>query len=218
MRQGPVNEFELICGRLASRLGAKGRGDEAAGRRRTAEAGWWEAAVALVLRRNAGAADLLVIKRAVDPRDHWSGHLALPGGRREPDDPDLAFTAVRETFEEVGLDLSAGGQLLGPLTTIEPRSPLAPPVSVTPYVALAPPAYHLAAPGRDAAALTLSAEVEAAFWLPVSFLKRNGPSEVFRLVVGEEEREWPAYPTDHGLIWGLTERILTTFLGLIDPD
>ena len=178
--------------------------------------GRWEAAVALVLRRNVGATDLLVIKRAVDPRDHWSGHLALPGGRREPGDPDLAFTAVRETREEVGLDLASGGRVLGPLVTIAPRSPLAPPVAVTSYVALAPPAYHVAEPGDRGAPLTLSAEVEAAFWLPVSLLKRNGASEVFRLVVEEEEREWPAYATDYGLIWGLTERILTTFLRLVE--
>ena len=30
------------------------------------------------------------------------------------------------------------------------------------------------------------------------------------------EREWPAYPSEHGMIWGITERILTEFLSLVD--
>jgi hypothetical protein len=30
------------------------------------------------------------------------------------------------------------------------------------------------------------------------------------------EREWPAYPSEHGVIWGITERILTEFLALVD--
>jgi 8-oxo-dGTP pyrophosphatase MutT (NUDIX family) len=32
------------------------------------------------------------------------GHIAFPGGGREPDDPDLLSTALRESHEEVGLD------------------------------------------------------------------------------------------------------------------
>ena len=205
-----VGEFGLILERLGARLAAAGDGGVA----RRPE--WTQAAVALVLRERAGAADLLVIKRADDPRDHWSGHLALPGGRRDPGDPDLAYTAARETREEVGVDLAAGGLVLGPLPTITPRSPRAPQFAVTPFVAVAPPGYHVAAGGGGAAALTLSSEVEAAFWVPVSLLRRSGASEVFRLVVDEEEREWPAYATDYGLIWGLTERILTNFLNLIE--
>jgi hypothetical protein len=28
--------------------------------------------------------------------------------------------------------------------------------------------------------------------------------------------KWPAYPSEGGLIWGMTERILTNFLSLLD--
>jgi hypothetical protein len=39
---------------------------------------------------------------------------------------------------------------------------------------------------------------------------------MYRMVVAGAEREWPAYPSAHGPIWGLTERILTEFLALLD--
>ena len=172
------------------------------------------AAVALVLRGHAEGPEVLVIKRSVAERDHWSGHLALPGGRAEPEDESLLATAVRETFEEVGVDLRAGGEVLARLGTVTPQSPFAPQISVTPFVAVAPPEYH--ARGGEPKALELSEEVAAAFWVPVDELKRGGRSGVFRMAFAGVEREWPAYPSEHGMIWGITERILTEFLSLVD--
>src|ERR1051325_11730487 len=92
---------------------------------------WQHAAVALILRSNAGAAELLMIKRAIRESDHWSGHLALPGGRWQSNDSDLLATAIRETGEEIGMDLSDGGEVLGELDTLRPRNPLIPRVDVT---------------------------------------------------------------------------------------
>ncbi|HZT58369.1 MAG TPA: CoA pyrophosphatase [Pyrinomonadaceae bacterium] len=174
------------------------------------------AAVALVLRRRLSEAELLIIKRSVSERDHWSGHLALPGGRAEPEDASLSATAVRETFEEVGINLGAGGAVLGRLATVTPQSRLAPPVSVTPFVAVAPAEYHVLGDGEASKELALSDEVAAAFWVPVSELRTGGRSDKFRMVFAGVEREWPAYPSAHGPIWGLTERILTEFLSLIE--
>ncbi|KAL8293371.1 hypothetical protein RQP46_000072 [Phenoliferia psychrophenolica] len=51
-------------------------------------------------------AEILFIKRASRATDKWSGHIAFPGGRQEPEDEDGRFTAMRETWEEVGLDLA----------------------------------------------------------------------------------------------------------------
>ncbi|BGP17674.1 hypothetical protein JCM10213_003578 [Rhodosporidiobolus nylandii] len=50
--------------------------------------------------------EILYIKRATRTSDRWSGHCAFPGGRTEPDDESSEFTAMRETFEEVGMDLA----------------------------------------------------------------------------------------------------------------
>jgi 8-oxo-dGTP pyrophosphatase MutT (NUDIX family) len=176
------------------------------------------AAVALVLRRNLSETEMLVIKRSVSERDHWSGHLALPGGRVEAGDASLLAAAVRETFEEVGINLEAGGEILGRLGVVEPKSPLAPPVSVAPFVAVAPAEYHVRRVGEVTPPLVLSEEVAEAFWVPVSTLREGGRSEVFKMVFAGVEREWPAYPSEHGPIWGITERILTEFIETMNEE
>lgn len=53
-----------------------------------------------------GDPEILFIKRAARIGDKWNGHVALPGGKRDPEDADDAVTAMREAFEEVGIDLS----------------------------------------------------------------------------------------------------------------
>src|SRR5215218_7778746 len=94
-----------------------------------------QAAVALALREALnGELELLLIKRADYAGDPWSGQVALPGGRHEPGDPTLEATAVRETFEETGVDLAAHGAPLGTLDEIYPRTPVLPPIVVRPHV------------------------------------------------------------------------------------
>lgn len=51
--------------------------------------------------------EILFIKRALRSGDRWTGHVAFPGGRQDPDDIDDAATSVRETEEEVGLEVQS---------------------------------------------------------------------------------------------------------------
>src|SRR5215470_16570624 len=119
-----MTEFDLLCERLRSRL-------TSADDFQPIDHDVKQAAVALILRQHLGSAELLMIQRAIRRGDHWSGNLALPGGRRQVDDLCLLFTAIRETREEVGVDLAEGGEVLGHLETITTRNPLIPQVSVS---------------------------------------------------------------------------------------
>ena len=176
----------------------------------------WYAAVALILRQSLADTELLIIKRAVNPLDHWSGNLALPGGRHQIEDTDLCATAIRETFEEVGIDLSSGGaKLLGHLEMMRTTNPRLPRITIVPFVAIAPYPYHISIAGREAPPLLLNCEVEASFWISIGYLLREGPSAVHRLIIEGQEHQWPAYGTAQGLIWGVTEKILTGFLALL---
>ena len=85
----------------------------------TAADAW--AGVALLIAPDPDA--VLLIRRAERVGDPWSGHIGLPGGRRDPADSDLLATAIRETEEEVGCLLDTS-QLLGTLDDIWPRTPL----------------------------------------------------------------------------------------------
>lgn len=194
-----MSDFELIRRRLDEQLAPPHNLQIEAARIR-------QAAVALLLRETQNTAELLIIKRAEREGDPWSGHLALPGGRAEPQDADLLATAIRETHEEIGVDLHNGGEVIGQLPLIAPRNPKLPQIEITPLVAIAPQNHEF----------QFSDEVVSAFWVSVGRLKREGRSGEHRWQFGGAMQKWPAYPTEQGLIWGITERILTNFLELLD--
>ncbi len=162
------------------------------------------AAVALVLVDDPSGLEILLIRRAERANDPWSGQIALPGGRYDPSDADLLTTAVRETREETGVDLSSA-ERLGALDDLHPRTATLPPVVVRPFV--------FAVAHR--AALVPSAEVQRAFWLPLVRLFEPGVRRDITLTLRGERRSFPAYLVDDEVIWGMTERILTPFLHLI---
>ena len=161
------------------------------------------AAVALVLRADAdGGLDLLFIRRAEYASDPWSGQVAFPGGRQEPFDDTLRETAVRETREELGLDLERDGVILGTLDELHPRTPVLPPIVVRPYVAVVRPDVRL----------TPSEEVASVFWAPLRHLR--DPASTVDSTVHVRGRPMTVTSLRHEeyVIWGMTERI---FRGLL---
>ncbi|KAJ5833113.1 hypothetical protein N7474_001424 [Penicillium riverlandense] len=66
-----------------------------------------------------GDPEVLFIKRASRVGDRWTGHVALPGGKRDPEDADDCAAAIREAVEEIGLDLTEDSLLSPSLRTVE---------------------------------------------------------------------------------------------------
>jgi len=164
------------------------------------------AAVALVLRAGeAAGAELLFIRRAERTGDPWSGHVAFPGGRKDPTDASLEETAIRETYEETGIDLGRDGVILGQLDDLQPRTPTLPPVLVRPFVAAL-------APGVP---LTLNDECVDAFWVPLAWLQDPGSRQESVVRVRGADMRVPSYRRGEHVIWGMTERILQQFLGYL---
>lgn len=127
--------------------------------------------------------------------------MALPGGRRDPEDDDLLSTALRETWEEVGISLSRE-TLLGALADVVPRTPTLPPIAVRPFL--------LAVPVRPT--LVLNPEVAAATWVGLEELLRPGAHQLVSVDIQGQMREVWAYVLEVGIVWGMTERILTTLV------
>ena len=80
-----------------------------------------EAAVAAIL-RPGDHTEALFILRASREGDPWSGQMAFPGGHKDPEDISIRHTAERETWEEIGLDLSRHARHLGGVRS-DPGSP-----------------------------------------------------------------------------------------------
>jgi 8-oxo-dGTP pyrophosphatase MutT (NUDIX family) len=164
------------------------------------------AAILLALRaREDGEPELLMIKRADAEGDPWSGHIALPGGRWEPADLDLADTAIRETREETGVDVERDGRLLGALDELMPRSPTLAPIVIRPFVALV----------RADVAIVPSHEVATAFWVPLSALRTQTAWGTGTVQVRGADRSVSVFQHGEYTVWGLTERVLRQFLRYI---
>lgn len=162
------------------------------------------ASVALVVRPRDDELDLLLIRRAVREGDPWSGHMALPGGRSGPGDADARATAERETWEEVGIDLHRSGTLLGRLDDVEPRSG-APRIVVSAFVFGVPA-------GTEP---VWNQEVDLAVWVPMDQLAAPGAAtEYLHPYPDGTELRFPAITIQEHVIWGITYRIVTQFLGL----
>lgn len=167
------------------------------------------AAVALVLTELSDDVELLLIQRAIRDDDPWSGHMALPGGRRDPGDADAVATAMRETHEEVGIDLRAGAQVIGrldELRAVARHRPLD--LVITPVVFALPHRVEVRPSPR---------EVESAVWVPLSFLASADAAATYARTLDGVTSEFPAFRYQRYTIWGLTHRILQGFLELVRP-
>ena len=161
------------------------------------------AAVAVVLQGEASPR-VLLMKRIDRVGDPWSGHISLPGGGYHASDGDLRITAIRETQEELGIDLH-GARLLGNLETLQPRTSGPSGIEVTPFVFAT----------AEALEPVCGPEALAAFWLPLELAASGSLDSTFTHPA--TQIAFPSWSYEGYVIWGMTRRILEVVLELAHP-
>ncbi len=164
-----------------------------------------EAAVMIILKETKEGFSLLFIKRPENAQDTFSGHMAFPGGKVKCSDDTKLATAMRETYEEIGIDLNKNGRFIGILDDINPNTPRANHYIVTPYISILEEGIILK-PSRD--------EVEVAVWIPVSSLIGSKNCRIRMRVREGKKIEDYVYNYKQYIIWGMTGRIVRNFLSL----
>ena len=160
------------------------------------------AAVALLLRAGERGFEVLLVERARREGDPWSGHVGLPGGMHRAEDGSVLGTAIRETREEIGIDLSRHADVLGHMA---PRAPAnRPDVLVVPFVALA----------RGRVESSIGAEVTSTFWAPLADLPETLTTTDVRTSVGP--LRVPAFVHEGRVIWGFTYQVLEELVALLE--
>ncbi len=151
------------------------------------------ASVALIFVENEEP-EFLIIERAKHPNDPWSGHLALPGGRKDPRDESLLDTCIRETREETGIVLPKDS-LLGQLPDSSAGSrdhfhmlvcPFVFEMNVKPGLVLDPK------------------EVTQAFWVPQSILLNPEEHKMQKTLKSWPQMEFPSINIREKILWGFT--------------
>ncbi len=167
------------------------------------------AAVLVPLVQRESGLQVLLTQRTDHLRSH-AGQISFPGGRSEPEDTDAAATALREAYEEVGLD-PAGVEVVAQLPVYTTVTQF----QVTPVVALV----------RSPIQLVLDPfEVAEAFEVPLAFLMN--PAHHWRHDFDFEGhrrqflsmpwRSPPGHRADHEyFIWGATAAMLRNLYSLL---
>lgn len=165
------------------------------------------AAVALIYRKvEDGRVELLFIQRARREGDPWSGDMAFPGGRMQPEDATPRTTAERETLEETGINLISHGRFQARLSDlITRRHSRWRPMVVTPYV------YEW----RGPKAVSMNHEVERVVWIPLDYLaaRENQDSLPWRTPL--RTLNMPCCRYQGYCIWGLSYSMLQELLTLV---
>ena len=161
------------------------------------------ASVAVILNIIDSRISLFFIKRPENPGDSYSGHIAFPGGKMNTADLSAEHTALRETIEEIGVDLNEAGYLLGRLDDLKPLNPNGPKFIVTPFVFIL---------NKNIDIRMNKDEVEDFMWIPFNFLAdKNNLRIRYKERSGQVIEDY-VYSYKKYLIWGMTGRIVNSFI------
>lgn len=136
---------------------------------------------------------VLFTQRTAHLKNH-SGQISFPGGRAEASDASPEATALRETWEEIGLAADRI-EVLGRLADYHTRTGY----RVTPVVGILLPPFELAPDGN---------EVADVFEVPLAFLLDQNNLQRHSREFDGEERQFFAIPYEQRYIWGATAGML----------
>ena len=138
--------------------------------------------------------------------EHHKGQISFPGGAVEPDDRDFEETALRESFEEVGLlpeDVKVLGRLDDELT-------VATNFIVHPFVGKIPHPYDFEINEN---------EVERIISVPLDlFFDENSDRHLNSIEFETFTYNGPGYRYDDVTIWGATAIIMNKFVRLLNEN
>jgi 8-oxo-dGTP pyrophosphatase MutT (NUDIX family) len=166
------------------------------------------AAVAIMVREGLAATEILMIRRATREGDPWSGHMGFPGGRRDPGDVCNFACALRETEEEIGVDLAEWGTRLGELSDVNTGwRKDRPEMLVTPFV------FRVA----ELPKLTPNEEVDDVVWVPLHFLIDHHNREPLEWEWKGQKMATDSYLYDTYRIWGLSLMMIDEMISILAP-
>ena len=158
------------------------------------------AAVLLPIMFQKEGPEVVLTKRAKTLKHH-AGQIAFPGGKVEEFDSSEMQTAIRESFEEVGLQRKSV-RLLGML----PRHETSTGYLISPFVGL------ITTPQKLKPEVS---EVSEIFSVPLKFLLNKDNMQVKKFKFNGIERGYFVIPYGPYYIWGATARIIKSFADLI---
>ncbi|MBW1722041.1 MAG: CoA pyrophosphatase [Deltaproteobacteria bacterium] len=162
-----------------------------------------EAAVLIPLLKDGNEYKVLMTKRTERVEEH-KGQISFPGGGIEPGDRSFKETALRETYEEVGIhprDVTILGRM-DDILTLSSNFVIHPVVGRVPYP-------------YDFSINPL--EVERILLVPLSVFLPGGSRgpETERISWGGKIYETPVYRYDGEIIWGATARLMHGFVEML---
>ena len=139
---------------------------------------------------------VILTRRSMNMKKH-SGQISFPGGKFEDEDKSLMTTALRESFEEIGLR-SENVCLWGSLPSHETVTGF----RVFPFIGVV---------NRYEIQVNSAAEVSEVFKVPLEFLLDERSYSKHSVTWNGEKRSYLAVPYGPYYIWGATARILYNF-------
>jgi len=165
-----------------------------------AQVHWPQAAVLLAMTDDPINPEIILTQRAQHLSTH-SGEVSFPGGKLDEVDRSLRETALRESWEEIGLDpLSV--EVLGQLPSVHTLWKY----EVTTIVGIVP---------TNAPLTANLGEIDSIFKVPVKYFLTDQRTRTDRFQRGDVDFWAPVYHYEGYEIWGFTAGILVNFLNQI---